>query len=108
VKFRWWKKADLGEIAEKFKEKYSVEKIDYPRSDTELALYKDAREEIKIKADTLSVRVSNFRAVLYQQEHAKFTSRDADLREEIGKIYPNDRSTPFPWMFSVEPEFEVE
>jgi hypothetical protein len=108
VRFRWWTRADLTRIYEDFKEKYTVEMMYYPKEGVELALYKDDREEIKITADTLSVLISNFRAVIYQKNPAKFTSRDAVLREEIGNIYTQGRPTPFPWSFTQEPKFEIE
>jgi hypothetical protein len=108
VRFRWWRRANLEKIAEEFKEKYTVETTDYPKDKMEMALHKDDRDEIIVTADTLKAYLSNFRAVMSQKKPTKFTAKDAELRENIGKIYTQDRPTPFPWSYSPEPKYEVE
>lgn len=71
-------------------------------------LYKDDKLELSAASDTLVAHLSGFRAVLTQREAKPFTKRDAELREKIRELYPQDRPTPFPWEWSPEPKFTVE
>jgi hypothetical protein len=52
--------------------------------------------------------LSSFSVLLYQKEGKPFTARDMELREKVMKMYPRSRPTPFPWEFSLEPNFEKE
>jgi hypothetical protein len=54
------------------------------------------------------VYISNFRAILNQREAASFTKKDLILRDKVFDFYSHSRPTPFPWLFDVEPKFEVE
>lgn len=107
VRFRWWQGADLKKVSEELSDEFSVETIEMPKSKYDIALLKDERYELKVNADTLTALLSRFRAVLSQRESAPFTEKDMKLRERILELYPRSRSTPFPWVFSVEPKFEV-
>jgi hypothetical protein len=107
VRFRWWNRVDLEKIAEDLRAPFSVKKIDWPRDERELSLLKDDRMELEVKADTLTARLSSFRALLTQKVVAPFTENDVELRRKVIEIYPNDRPTPFPWQFIPEPKFEV-
>lgn len=107
VRYTWWKDIDLKEVAAIFNGIFHIKLKEMPRDDRELALYRDYRERLTVKADTLGVYLSPIRAVLYQRESAPFTARDVDLRERILGLYPHDRPTPFPMFYSVEPKFEV-
>ena len=78
------------------------------KEEPELSLYRGQREEIEVKADTLSAVLSANRAILFQKEGAPLTRRDTGLRETILDLYPHSRPTPFPWGFSEEPKFETE
>ena len=107
VRFRWWSRVDLEKIAEDLRAPFSVKKIDWPRDERDLSLLKDERAELEVKADTLTARLSYFRALLTQKEAAPFTEKDEELRRRVTEIYPRDRPTPFPWQFIHEPKFEV-
>ena len=65
--------------------------------------------EIEIKADTLFVAISVWKAYLFQKEPKPFTQKDVKLRETIFKFYRHNRQTPVPLEFqSEEPRFEVD
>ncbi len=87
--------------------RFSVERRSLPSSETEFSLFKDEREGLKVKADTLAAFLSPTKAVLYQREAAPLTPRDLELRRLILRHYPRSRPTPLPWSFSIEPRFEV-
>ncbi|MBS7631781.1 hypothetical protein KEJ47_09505 [Candidatus Bathyarchaeota archaeon] len=97
----------MEQVAEELKE-FKLEKIDMPKDETELSLFKDERESLKVKADTLIAFLSPTRAVMSQKSPAPLTRRDLRLREKILQLYNRDRPTPFPWSWSVETKFEVE
>ena len=40
-------------------------------------------------------------------ESKPFTEKDVKLRKRVFALYTRDRPTPFPWMFSKEPKFEI-
>ena len=107
VRFTWWKEVDLKEVATSLGGSFGVKVMNMPGDMRELSLYKDLREELKVKADTLGAILSPIRAVLYQKEQAPFTVRDVELRKKIMELYPRDRPTPFPMFYSEEPKFEV-
>ena len=107
VRFRWWKGIDLKKVSEDLGQSFNVELIIRPSEEHEISLAKDERDELKVNADTLSAMLSRFRAVLYQKEATPFTVRDMELRKKVLDLYPRDRPTPFPWLFSHEPKFET-
>ena len=107
VRFRWWERIDLKKLSEDLGRSFSVEKLIQPSDEQGIFLFKDERDELKVSADTLSVMLSCFRAVLYQKEASPFTVRDIELRKKILELYPRNRPTPFPWMFSHESKFEI-
>lgn len=108
VRFRWWSFIDLDETAKEFKSKnYIVVKHEMPKGDREFSLGIDHRNELTIKSDTLTVRLSSFRAYLSQNEAAPFTKKDMELRKRMLELFPRNRPTPFPWDFILEPKFEV-
>lgn len=78
-----------------------------PSNELEMSLMKDERNELKISADTLTVILSKFRAVLYQKEATPFTASDVELRKKVLELYPRNSPTPFPWSFTFEPKFEI-
>lgn len=109
VRFRWRDPVDLEEASMELGEEYEVKQLKTPEPEEyELSLYKDYREEHLVRADTLGAYISPFKAVLYQRERAPFTKRDVALRARLLELYPENRSTPLPWLFSVEPKYEVE
>ena len=108
VRFRWGKRADIVKIAEEIRESYSVDMKHWPRDNAELSPHKDDRDELVVSADTLKAYLGSFRAVLFQKRAAKFTRRDAELREKVREMYPHERSTPFSRGSFPETKFEVE
>lgn len=107
VRFRWSEGIDLKKVSEDLGRSFSVKMYIRPRDEHEISLLKDERDELKVSADTLSAFLSRFRAVLYQKEAAPFTAKDMEFRNKIFELYPRNRPTPFPWMFSHEPKFEI-
>ncbi len=105
VRFRWWNPVDLDKAKDELKDfKASIKQFPIGGFD----LYKDDKRELSAAADTLTVHLSGFRAVFTQREAKPFTKRDAELREKVRGLYPQDRPTPFPWEWSPEPRFTVE
>jgi len=105
VRFRWWNPVDLDKAKDELKGfKASIKQLPTGGFD----LYKDDKRELTAAADTLTAHLSGFRAVLNQKEAKPFTKRDAELREKVRGLYPQDRPTPFPWEWSPEPRFTVE
>ena len=106
VRFRWWRRVNLEEVVKVLGRNFLVEEIDLPKKGFSGSIL-DEKEELKVKADTLTANLSPFRAVLSQSETAPFTLKDLELRESIFELYPRSRPTPFPWEFSSEPKFDV-
>lgn len=106
VRFRWWTRIDLKGVSEDLSGLFHVEMFVPPSDERELVFKKDVRRELKVSADTLTARLSAFRAVLSQKEAAPFTARDLELRKKVLELYPRSRPTPFPWLFGHEPKFE--
>ena len=107
VRYAWWREVDLDSVSEELRGSFNVEAIDLPSTKEEISLFKVDRERLKVSADTLRARLSSYRAMLYQRNHAPFTARDMSLRKRILELYPRRSPTPFPVQFSIEPEFEV-
>lgn len=97
----------MDEVEREMHEAFEVKPITMPREDWEIVVNPFDRDELQVRADTLAARLAPMRAVLYQRAPAPFTSRDMDLRRRILKLYPRDRSTPFPIFLQKEPKFEV-
>lgn len=91
TRFRWLKKVDINKVAKELGEKFTVEEL--LTSPPRLSI--GYREKIKIKADTLTVRLSPFRAILYQREPERFTEKDMELRKRILELYPRSKSEPY-------------
>ncbi len=108
VRFTWWREVDIDELGDELSAEYEVKPVKTPESTMyELSLFKNARNETLVRADTIGAYISMFRAVLFQRDRAPFTSRDMALRKRILEAYPRDRPSPFPWAFSDEVPFEV-
>ena len=99
---------DLDEVRRDLESQFEVTELFVPSSYWEMALFPYHREHLHVKADNLTVRLSQMRAVLFQRERAPFTERDVELRNRIREIYGRDQITPLPFAFRSEPEFEVE
>lgn len=107
VRFNWWKRVDLDEVAGELGEKFSVKLVRIPWDERAVSLDQEMNEELRVKADTLNAFLTPFKVVLFQKKAAQFTAIDAELRERMMELYPRDRPTPFPFMFGTEPKFEV-
>ena len=108
IRFRWWIDVGLEKVIKELSKEFEVKKKNFPEYNVDLSLFKDQRVEVEIKADNLNAKLSKFRAILYQKEAKPFTSKDLLLRKKILELYSRNRPTPFPWEFSVEPEFEIQ
>jgi len=108
VRYTWWSEVDINELGDELSAEFEIKPVNVPESTMhEFSLFKDARDETLVKADTIGAYISRFRAVLFQRERAPFTSRDMELRRRLLEVYPRDRPSPFPWAFSEEEPFEV-
>jgi hypothetical protein len=87
---------------------FIVEKREMPTSINDLSPYRNYREYLLLRSDTLTVLASPFRAIMSQKEKHPFTKGDMKLRDLILREYPKKSSTFFPWGFSKEPSFEIE
>lgn len=115
-KFRrwlWWGSIDLEKLTEELKSDFRVERISqrsYSSNEQlhDLSFKKEQREKLKVTADTLTARLAEFKAVLYQQVATPFTPKDLKLRKKVFELYSHNRETPFPFPLVVsEPKFEV-
>jgi hypothetical protein len=108
VRYTWWRQVDIEGLGGELSAEFDVKPVNTPESTIyEFSLYKDSRNEVLVKADTLKAYISRFRAVLFQRERAPFTPRDLELRSRLLEVYTRDRPSPFPWAFSEEEPFEV-
>ncbi len=99
---------DVEVLRSEFENDYDVGLKFPPRDDTGISIQAESARELRVRSDTLTAFMSPFRVVLAQRERAPFTRRDMYLRGRVIELYPQSRPTPFPWLFSGEPEFEVE
>jgi hypothetical protein len=60
---------------------FEIKRLEIPKYELELTLQKEYRDELVVKADILTVHLSQFRAVLTQKEAKPFSRRDLKLRE---------------------------
>jgi hypothetical protein len=107
VRFRWWTRLDMERTEEELNGPFEVRRLFVPRSEKEITLCIEDREELSVRADTLSVRLAPMRAVLFQREAAPFTSADLRLREWVLDRYGWNRSTPLSLGLQEEPVFEL-
>ena len=107
LRYRWWNRVDLEEVAKELGEDFKVEWSVGPSDDMGVDLTKAERDVLKVKADTLGAFLDIYKALLYQREAAPFTARDLELRKRIFEIYPRERPTPLPWGYLEEPKFTV-
>ena len=109
VRYTWWSKHSPTELVQRLEGEFNVTPPKLEKDDIyDMSLHRGERWEALVKADTLSAFLSASRAVLFQRTRAPFTKKDMDLRKTIFSLYPRNCPTPFPWMFSHEPPFEVE
>jgi hypothetical protein len=108
VRFRWWSEIDIEKIYSKLGSEFKIVKEIAEPPDDPMSLHTYNFKEFQVKADTLYVALSPLRAILFQKEKQKFTKSDIKLRERIFELYPKDRPSPFPWLLSGEPKFDVE
>lgn len=107
VRFRWLNPINVEKVANELGENFRVETMYVPKGERDLTLYKGHREELKVRADTLTALLSLTRAILYQRVQAPFTARDMELRRRILELFPRSRITPLPLYVSGEPKFKV-
>ncbi len=105
VRFRWWSHINLDDAAEQLKS-FKITRIPHAKSNMEISLFQDERDELEVEADTLKAFLTSTRVLLSQKERTPFSKRDLELRDKMIMLYPHDRPTPFPWEWSVEPTFE--
>jgi hypothetical protein len=108
VMFRWLKPLDLDGAAAELCATYEVAKKLSPRGDVELSLYKEQRDVVTVKADTLSATLGLYRAVLFQKERKSFTTRDTALQAWVLKNFDKSTPTPFPLGGDSELKHEAE
>ncbi|MFP3952019.1 MAG: hypothetical protein ACLFVP_07790 [Candidatus Bathyarchaeia archaeon] len=95
VRYRWWKPFDLDEFLERFEDKYDIrEKPDYSQPGR-IEIFNEIRGEIRVKADTLHVFMTPYRAILFQKEMKPLTEIDKKLEDYILDKYTHIRDTPF-------------
>ncbi len=106
VRFRWGEPLDLVRTKTMLSGSFRIKVMEAPHEGAGLAFQPMERGEVKVAADTLSVILEPYRAVLYQREARPFTRLDLALRSEVARLYDKMgpyRSNPIP-----EPSFEVE
>lgn len=108
-RFTWFIDINIDKEAKKLSADFKISpKMTPDPSHYEVAIHKNTRKELIVKADTVGAIISTFRAILYQKEKAPFTARDLLLREKILELYPRTTPSPFPVGFSHEPKFLTE
>ena len=109
TRYVWWNDVDIDRLVDDLSLDFEVVHLNSQgASYYEISIYSNTRREIMVKADTLNVYISRFRAVLFQKKKAQFSNRDLMLRERILKVYPRITASPLPFGFSHEPKFEVQ
>lgn len=89
VRFRWFNGADLKKVARELKTQFIVDEIYMPEKgffDVDEFPFSE-RERLRVEADTLTARLSPFRAVLFQRKLESFTKKDMKLRKRILELY---------------------
>jgi len=94
VRYRWWTPFSLDEFIEKFNDKYDIrDKPDFSQPGR-IDILKDVRGEIRVKADTLHVFLTPYRAILFQKKNSPLTNKDEWLADYILKKYTHIKDTP--------------
>jgi hypothetical protein len=107
IRYRWLKNIDIQKIASELGEDFEVETMDTKKGNNDPTVWKLWRDQLKIKANTLSALLSARRVVLYQREAMPFTEKDLKLREYLFGLYPRNRGTPLHVGSIDEPKFSV-
>ncbi len=97
----------MDEVKREIGEVFDIKPLYVPTDDRDIVLSQFEREELRVKADTLSARLAKMRAVLYQKDAAPLTDRDLKLRKYILELYPKDRATPLSLGIQKEPKFTM-
>ena len=109
VRYTWSKNVNIDKEADQLGIDFELKPINTPNpSEKEVAIHKNMRKEIIVKADTVGAIIGSFRAILYQKEKAPFTHQDLLLRQKILELYPRTTPSPLPIMPSFEPKFTIE
>jgi hypothetical protein len=106
VRFRWNEPLDLERTRTMLSSSFRVTVVTTPHDVGGLVYQSRERGEVKVAADTLSVRLEPYRAVLYQKEAKPFTRLDLALRNAVVNLY--DKMSPYRSAPVPEPHFEVE
>jgi hypothetical protein len=105
--FRWGRAIDREKVVYELKESgFDVVVREYPSDEWSIDLYKDEKYEIIVKSDTVTARLSAFKAVLSRAQAVPLTKKDLRLREMILKFYPKKTLTPFPLGLGIEQSLE--
>lgn len=107
IRYEWFERVDLDPLADELEEDFSVEQRPMPAGSLDVSIYKFEREGLKVSADTLSVFLYPFKAVLFQREPAPFTQRDLKLRRRILELYSKNRSSILATSIHREPKFAI-
>jgi len=107
IRYEWFERVDLDALADELEGEFAVELRPLPADSLDVSIYKFEREGLKVSADTLSVFLYPFKAVLFQREPAPFTQRDLMLRRRILELYSRNRSSILATSIHREPKFQV-
>lgn len=94
VRHVWINRVDLKKISKDLSKSFHIETLTRPSDDREISFFKNDRETLRVKGNTLIVRLSPFRAVLFQKEPAPFTEKDMELKKRIFELYPHSKIIP--------------
>jgi len=95
IRFRWWKPFDIEKFLKDNSEKFQIEQIKQYDEPGRIDIFKDLRNELKLKADTIYVFITPYRAIIFQKELSQLTEKDKNLVEYILTKYTHIRDTPF-------------
>ncbi len=94
VRFRWYKPFNIAEFVNNFGNNYIIRLPLDLMDESRIEIFRDLRKEIKVRADTLHVFLTAYRAILFQKEVIPLTDRDRELEKFVLKNYTHVRDTP--------------
>lgn len=94
VRFRWWHPFNIEKFIEVNRNRFDIEERPDYIGWGKIEVFAEIRKEYRIKADTLFAFVTQYKAILFQKDHAPLTKKDEELKDIILKEYPRIRETP--------------
>lgn len=95
TRFRWYDPFDITEFVNNFGNNYKIRLPLDLMDESRIEIFRDVRKEIKVRADTLHVFLTAYKAILFQKEVVPLTDKDIELEKLVLMNYTHVRDTPF-------------